>query len=155
MKQILFSNSKEWIQVLEQNVLWNPVSCISAGSARGVETRPGPAARASAAAGGADTAHENGEPGTACPLNRTDSVCGAASTGLKFTWVTRGRIWQQLVKWLHLHLFWYFKKKYLLFLNYQILLNYYFCDHFTEKIRGLISKTILKYLSGKWDTLSQ
>lgn len=61
------------------------MSVISAGSARGVETRPGPAARASAAAAGADTAHVKGEPGTAWPLNRTESVCGAASTGLKFT----------------------------------------------------------------------
>lgn len=58
---------------------------ISAGSPRGVDVRPGPAARASAAAAGADTGHVNGDPGTACPLNRTDRLCGAASTGLKFT----------------------------------------------------------------------
>lgn len=39
--------------------------CISAGSPRGVEVSPGPEARASAAAAGAETGQVNGDPGTA------------------------------------------------------------------------------------------
>lgn len=66
------------------------MSCISAGSPLGVDERPGPVARASAAAAGAVTGHVKGDPGTAWPLKRTDSVCGAGSTGLKFTcWKNR------------------------------------------------------------------
>lgn len=58
---------------------------MSAASPLAVDVRPGPVARASVAVAGADTGQVNGEPGTACPLNRTDSVWGAASTGLKLT----------------------------------------------------------------------
>lgn len=50
---------------LRFHLLWNPVSCISAGSPRGAEVNPGPAARASAAAAGADTIQVKGDPGTA------------------------------------------------------------------------------------------
>lgn len=35
--------------------------------------------------GAGDMLHENGEPGTASPLNLTDNECDAASVGRKFT----------------------------------------------------------------------
>lgn len=66
--------------------------CISAGSALGADTNPGPDARASPAGAGAVTVHVNGDPGTAWPLNRTDNVCGAASTGLKFTYKSKSLV---------------------------------------------------------------
>lgn len=74
------------------NSLWNPVRCISAGSPREVDTSPGPVARASEDVTGAETGHVKGDPGTACPLKRTESVWGAASTGLKFTWTKNSDI---------------------------------------------------------------